>query len=221
MTDTWIDRLSEYLDGDLTDAEQVQLEDHLRVCDDCIATLQDLRAVVARAQGLEDRPPVAQLWSGIAERIGSERRPVGRTRVATGRSISFSIPQLLAAGIALMTISAGAAWLALRGSSPVEGSAIGAGPVQMTAQPVIDTDQYDAAIAELDHILAGHQDQLEPSTVQALEQSIAAIDEAIAEARAALAADPANLYLNSHLADTMRRKIHLLSRAAALTRATT
>ena len=39
---------------------------------------------------------------------------------------------------------------------------------------------------------------------------------AIAQAERALAADSANAYLNSHLADTMRRKLELLRQAAAL-----
>jgi hypothetical protein len=52
--------------------------------------------------------------------------------------------------------------------------------------------------------------------VDALERSLAAIDQAIVDAEAALAADPASPYLNEHLAGTLRRKIQVLSRAAAL-----
>jgi hypothetical protein len=86
---------------------------------------------------------------------------------------------------------------------------------------VVETAAYDETVAELEHILEQHREQLDPSTVEALEQSLAAIDEAINEARAALVSDPANAYLNVHLAETMQRKIHLLSRAAALVRAAT
>jgi hypothetical protein len=49
-----------------------------------------------------------------------------------------------------------------------------------------------------------------------LEQNLAVIDAAIAQARRAVAADSANLYLNSHLAATMRRKLELLRQAASL-----
>jgi len=48
-----------------------------------------------------------------------------------------------------------------------------------------------------------------------VEQNLATIDRAIAEARRALAADPNNLYLHDHLANTMRRKMGLLRRATA------
>ena len=43
------------------------------------------------------------------------------------------------------------------------------------------------------------------------------IDQAIAQARQALDADPANSYLSSHLVEARRRKLDLLRRATALT----
>ena len=43
MQDEWTDRLSEYLDGDLAEAERQALEAHLGVCEDCAATLEELR----------------------------------------------------------------------------------------------------------------------------------------------------------------------------------
>ncbi|MEZ5283571.1 MAG: hypothetical protein R2712_01935 [Vicinamibacterales bacterium] len=42
----------------------------------------------------------------------------------------------------------------------------------------------------------------------------APIGQAIQQARAALDADPANTYLNSHTADARRRKLELLRQAA-------
>jgi hypothetical protein len=52
--------------------------------------------------------------------------------------------------------------------------------------------------------------------VAAIEQSLQTIDQAIEQARQALAADPANTYLTGHLVETRRRKLELLRRAAAL-----
>jgi hypothetical protein len=47
-------------------------------------------------------------------------------------------------------------------------------------------------------------------------ESLQTIDRAITRAQAALAADPADAYLNAHLADTMRQKLELMRRAVAL-----
>ena len=44
MTDQWNDRLSEYIDDELTPAERVELEAHLATCRDC--TVEDRKSVV-------------------------------------------------------------------------------------------------------------------------------------------------------------------------------
>jgi RES domain-containing protein len=75
--------------------------------------------------------------------------------------------------------------------------------------------QYDAAIAELEQALAARRSSLDTSTVRVVEQNLAVIDRAIAEARRALAADPTDPYLHDHLASTMRRKMDLLRHVTA------
>jgi hypothetical protein len=71
-------------------------------------------------------------------------------------------------------------------------------------------------VADLERVLAGGRGQLDTTTIRVIEQNLAAIDQAIAQAQRALEADPANLYLNTHLAETMRRKLELLRQAATL-----
>jgi anti-sigma factor RsiW len=75
MTDRWMDRLSEYLDGDLAPGERTALEAHLADCHACRSTLHDLRQVVNRAHALVDR---RRAGSGEASRRGSAPRRAGR-----------------------------------------------------------------------------------------------------------------------------------------------
>ena len=212
MSDQWTDRLSEYLDGDLADHEKAALEDHLDTCAECGETLAGLRRVMMRARSLEDRPPSGDLWSGIAARIGAGPRR---------RRITFSIPQLLAAGIALAVLSGGGAWLLHPDPAGVAGVQRDAGsPAGVAVATVRSTGavarNYDSAVDDLERILAQGRGRLDSTTVRVLEQNLALIDRAIAQAQRAVAADSANLYLNTHLAETMRRKIDLLRQAAAL-----
>lgn len=72
MTDPWLDRLSDYLDGALEPHEREALEAHLPACTACQDVLDGLRQVVNRARRLEDRRPDADLWPGIASRIGAQ-----------------------------------------------------------------------------------------------------------------------------------------------------
>ena len=76
--------------------------------------------------------------------------------------------------------------------------------------------RYDEAIADLEQALNAGRGDLDPATIKILETNLTAIDTAIEQSRAALAADPANVYLNSHLAAARQRKLALLRRAASL-----
>lgn len=213
MSDRWMERLSEYLDGELPASDRAALEAHLETCNDCSTLLGELRRVVDRARVAEEYRPRRDLWPGIASRIGAT--PAASPRI--GRRWSFSLPQLAAAAILLMTLSGGAVWLLRSSVLPPA-----AGPIATVATPVASnasnraSQTYAAAVADLERVLAAGRGQLDTTTVRVIEQNLAAIDQAIAQAQQALLADPANLYLNTHLAETMRRKLDLLRQAATL-----
>ena len=216
MNDIWTNRLSEYIDGELNATEREALEEHLATCGQCYATLGDLRQVVARAKQLEDREPANDLWAGIRAGMTPARDAgVGRPAHGSKRRLSFSIPQLLAASIALVLVSGGGAWLALRQPGPTSPPDVIAGRETRRPQNVRDvnwTRSTDAAIADLQVALDQNEKRLDTATVRIVRQNLAIIDHAIADARAALDKDPGNTYLNLHLADTMRRKVELLRR---------
>ena len=75
---------------------------------------------------------------------------------------------------------------------------------------------YDAAVAELEDALASGRGRLDPRTLRVVEQNLRVIDRALDEARRAVAADPGNTWLRSHLAATMKRKVDLLRSATLL-----
>ena len=217
MSDRWMERLSEYLDGELPAPDRAALEAHLETCTDCSALLGELRRVVDRARVAAEYVPRRDLWPGIASRIGASAAASPRI----GRRWSFSLPQLAAAAILLMTLSGSAVWLLRSIALPPAG-----GPIATVATPAgtpvainasrSASQSYAAAITDLERVLAGGRGQLDTTTVRVIEQNLAAIDQAIAQAQRALLADPANLYLNTHLAETMRRKLDLLRQAATL-----
>jgi anti-sigma factor RsiW len=76
--------------------------------------------------------------------------------------------------------------------------------------------QYDAAVADLEKALQAGRGRLDTSTISIVERNLQIIDQAISQAREALAGDPANSYLSSHLVEARRRKLDLLRRATAL-----
>ena len=222
MSDAWTDRLSEYLDDELEPAEHAALQAHLASCTECATTLNELRAVAARAASLRPVPPAADLWPGVEARLG-QRPNVAAFRVRAVRRISFTVPQLIAASLALMVLSGGAVWLSHVGGPATQLPPVaatdraGVEKIEVEARPVALIDpRYDEAIRDLEAALAAGRSQLDPETVRILETNLQAIDRAIDQSRRALEADPADIYLNSHFAEARQRKLALLRRASAL-----
>ncbi len=221
MTDRWMDRLSEYLDGDLAPGERTALEAHLLECPACRTTMDQLRRVVTRAHALVDRPVAGDLWAGIASRIGAASPPIGDLHARrTRRQMSLSVPQLAAAAVLLLAAGAGVTALALQAPKGMPASVATTTPPALrvipTGLPSKAEASYDAAVRDLEQTLEAGRSRLSPKTVAVLERNLDRIDVAIEEARAALKADPANAYLNTHLANAMRQKLELLQRASTL-----
>ena len=242
MHQEWTDQLSDYLDGELSADERDAVEAHLRTCAPCAAVLDDLKRVVARAATAAARPPDADLWAGIAARIetggaASPGRvmPFGRREA---RRFTFTLPQLAAAAALLIAVSGGLAWNAAERIGAADPSVSVAQPPQTpqtadadAATPAAATGaaefarvenvgmadaQYDAAVADLEKALKDGRGRLDASTIAIVEHNLQIIDQAINQARDALAGDPANSYLSSHLVEARRRKLDLLRRATAL-----
>ena len=209
MHDEWNDRLSEYIDGELEPSERHALEAHLTDCTECRADVAALRAVVARAGSLTDTPPTSNLWPDIATRIGA--RPARRTTLAT-RRFAFTLPQLVAASLALIVASGGMVWLARMGGPSTDFPPV-LGEVRLAN---FGDAAFDEAVADLQQTLDAGRGRLDPETIRVLETNLEAIDRAITQCREALEADPSSVYLNTYLAETRRRKLELLRRATAL-----
>jgi tetratricopeptide (TPR) repeat protein len=223
--DAFTDRLSDYLDGeDLSARDRADIEAHLGTCSACQATLAELREVAARAASMPDAAPTADLWAGVAARLTpSAVLPFARPR---HRRFSFTLPQLVAAGFALMVLSGGLVWVMQlddpRASLP---PAVAYAPgtddaAQVSRSSVAFADpNYDQAIADLEQILETGRSRLDAETVRILEDNLRAIDQAIEQSRKALRSDPNSVYLNNHFAASRNRKLALLRRASALTMA--
>ncbi|MBI1799093.1 MAG: zf-HC2 domain-containing protein [Candidatus Eisenbacteria bacterium] len=264
MSEHWNDLISDYLDGVLATAERGAFEAHVAICGACARDLAALREVIARARALEGRAPDSDLWPSIRSRIEAADRaraargepalaaqgePVlvargepslaaragrGAFRFALPRRVQITMPQTIAAGLALILLSGGAVWWAMRGAGIIPSGPGAAAPVSaarpaagsaasLAALPAVDAGarlaayeaHYDQAIADLERTLEQHRSTLDTSTVRVVEQNLAIIDRAILQARRALEADPASPYLHEHLALEMKLKLNLLRRAAA------
>jgi negative regulator of sigma E activity len=178
--------------------------------------------ILARAiGGWREEMPSRDLWPGIAAQI--QQQPVAKTR-----QFAFTLSQLAMAASLLIAVASGLTYLAIT-RTPVNTTAAAAnGPViqayglpddqaggQIVQANFADA-QFNAAVSDLEKVLHDDRDRLDARTVQIIERNLKVIDAAINEARTALNEDPANPYLNSHLADARRRKLDLLRQATSL-----
>jgi hypothetical protein len=222
-TDPWLDRLSEYVDGDLDAATARDLEAHLATCAECRATREEIERVVARARRMRYRPPTHDLWSRIEPELASP--PVQAPLPAIGRRhVTMSIRRLAMAAAIVATLAGGLAWMiATRGA----GGAITVVRDTTTAAPApgvvppstLAVASYRKTAADLQRAFEAGRSTLRPETMRVIEENLRTIDIAIAQADSALRADPGSEYLNQYLAETMQRKLKLLRRAVEITTA--
>ena len=189
------------------------------------------------ATALAERSPTA---TAVSDR-SAEAFALRRGFALRTRRITFTLPQLAAAAVLVAAVSGGVV-LKFAGrpeglryetasdnrrdvqadSTPVAQPSRAAGDATAAEvdriAPVSMADaQYDAAVADLEGALKQGRGRLDAATIAIVEHTLEIIDQAIAQAREALSADPANTYLSGHLVEARRRKLDLLRRAAALT----
>ncbi len=89
-------------------------------------------------------------------------------------------------------------------------------PVANGGHVVSTAALYDHEITRLHSVIEQRRGELDPKTIAAIERSLAVIDTAIAQARSALAADPASRFLHGRLTDALDKKVELLRTTAML-----
>lgn len=208
--------LNDLVDGCLTSDESRALDMHLAECDRCRALRDAIRALSSEAASLpmESSPP-SDLWGDVASSIGRASSP--RRWYAAPR-------WLAAAALTLMALSSALTVLYLRNTG-ASGPSVAASPpardraAQTRVLPAAfaETERtYLTSVAEVEALVDAQRRTLTPETVAIVDRALATIDAAIAEARAALLADPANRALADLLETSYRQKLDLLRRTAGL-----
>jgi hypothetical protein len=180
----------------------------------------ELRVEAARLPVLR---PSHDLWDGIAARIDAP--PIALADRREVRPAWLAPSRLAAAAALLVAVTAGVTWqvashaaapaTTVAATAPTDG-AVDADATGSATSVVRLTGAYDQEIAELRAILALSTLPLDSSTVAIVDENLRVIDEAIAAARAALAADPASALLSQRLAGAYDMKLDLLRRLAAM-----
>ena len=213
-----LERLSALVDHELGAVESAEAERHLESCAACRGELARLRALLGRVAALPPSvEPPSEAWGAVRARL--------RPRPARGAWGSGPVHRGwswgLRAAAAILLVAASSAVTAVvlrshaRGTPERVAHTLPAGPVLPASARVMERS-YGGVVDELTATLAAQRGALAPGTIATLERSLRVIDQAITEARVALAADPANATLLDVLSANYQQKIELLRRVSEL-----
>lgn len=197
--DPWVDRLSEYVDGDVSDSDAAAISAHLESCEACRAAVRDLRSVVARlaADPSAETVRVPDGWTRLERELTLEGAVASRT---TGRHRAVSRrawPRLVfaaAASVAFLVTLAGGIWAgASLSDSP---STRLPGWMRHAIAGAMQRDRARANLAA-DQPSAPALDSLRRAR---MERALRTVEDALAAGTHALASDPDNETLGDYVA---------------------
>src|SRR5688572_2794868 len=217
--------IQELVDGTLGSIRAAELEQHLDGCAACRAFAADMQRIHDLGGSLDRLAPPAGVWLQVAGRLRQEGRVKDAPAPAKGRQSRYAV-LAIAAGL-LIAIGA-----SLVGLLPVLQSGAGTdqasveqpagnpsegGSVQSIEDHFRIAEQHmQAGIAKLEEAARADESVIDPQTAAMLKKNLEMIDQAIAESRAALRAEPQSTIARDSLFNALRRKVALLQDTIAL-----
>lgn len=209
--------INDYVDGALAPRERAEVGRHLDSCPACRLLVADLREVTRAAATLEQHEPPSRAWSRIERAIALEAgRAPGVARASRARWLAVAAALVLATFVGLRFSPFGA-----RRTTPDAPASI-AGGNAVNAADALETEMrqaeqhYEKAIKGLEEIANAEQGALDPGTAATLTRTLAVIDQAIGESRAAVRSQPASEPAQQSLIENFKAKIGLLQDTVAL-----
>jgi anti-sigma factor RsiW len=218
----YITSLQELVDGTIGSIRRAELQQHLATCEDCRAMLVDLERIRDAAASLDPIEPPDRVWLQIAGRLRQQGRIQEAPRAAARRryapALALAAALVLAIGASLLVIvsrtrqAPAPAPAATRTATAPDAAA-----VQAAANEVEEAQRkLEQAIGHLQQVADASLQAMDPKTAATLQKNLSIIDQAIAEERAAVKAEPMNVPARESLFEALKQKVILLQDTIAL-----
>jgi hypothetical protein len=214
------------VDGTIGSIRRAELEMHLVQCDDCRALLDDLRKIHDAAAALPVIEAPDRAWLQIAGRLRQEGRITSQApatvpkRRPIGVWLAAAAAIVIAAGTALVLLVPRTPPATQNAAAPASAPAGTAAPAPSVEEVQTKVDaaqaQFETAIAELEKVAKANQQALDPGTSATIEKNLNILDDAIAQNRAAVKAEPASVAARETLFEALRQKVTLLQDTISL-----
>ncbi|MCC7416855.1 MAG: zf-HC2 domain-containing protein [Acidobacteria bacterium] len=209
--------ISDLVDGALASDRHAEVERHLGSCVACRTLADELRAIHRAARALPAVEPPPDGWSRLEAAIegpadGAEiHAPWWRLNRTQRAWLGIAAAVLFAAGVIVRLGPLAPV------PAPPSAADAGAGSIETLESELRQAEEhYTKAISGLEQIASEGEGTLDPETAANLQKSLAVVDQAIDESRAAVRAEPGSEVAQTSLLDNFATKIALLQDTVAL-----
>jgi len=225
------DRLSDYIDGALSEQERIELERHMRECWSCWVMREDLLYIRQLSRELPDYEPSPQLWDRIVAAIASEN--ASRSSKAPLRMWRFRMRPAFALAAAILVAALAGALLQSRSPLPGSQNANLSAPVQwntlssslleiqptallLVHKPTIDSEIVEQRIEVLERQVQNRRALWDAETETCFRRCWEAIERSLSHCRYELERDPENAVLRELYLAALKAKLELLKHFSEL-----
>ena len=216
--------IQELVDGLLGPIRKAELQPHLDGCAACRALLADLQEIRRLAGTRARRAPPGGVWLQIAGRLRQEGRvqppPMPPSRRSVRPILAIAAGLIVAIGasfLLLMPFLGGSAETPPASETAAADNAASPEAVESIEDHFRLAEQHmQTGIAKLEEAASVDASVIDPQTAAMLRKNLELIDQAIAESRAALKAEPRSTIARDSLFNALRRKVALLQDTVAL-----
>ena len=220
----YLNSIQEMVDGTIGSIRRAELELHVDTCDACRGLLEDLQRIHDAAAALPVIHAPDRAWLQIAGRLRQEGRITDQAPVALpkrrpiGAWLAAAAAIVIAAGTALVLLVPRTPPATQTAAAPATAGTAAPAPSVEEVQTKVDAAQaqFETAIAELEKVAKANQQALDPGTSATIEKNLNILDDAIAQNRAAVKAEPASAAARETLFEALRQKVTLLQDTISL-----
>jgi anti-sigma factor RsiW len=216
----YLNAIHELVDGTLGQIRRSELELHLDSCDDCRALVADLREIADVSRSLGPIEPPARVWTQIATRLQQEGLVAGASGMGSwhrnATMLALAAALVLAVGASLFVLRPRQAPAPAPASETAAADPAPAPAGNVEAGDVVQSLEKSAANLETAVEQAKKLRALDPETTAALQGSIHVVNEALADTRARLNADPQDIAAQQSFYETLKQKIQFLQNTITL-----
>jgi len=218
------ERLSAFVDGDLSPNETAAVRAHAATCEPCTSAIADLRALVVNANALREPEPPPTLWPSIEGALDrtprwawlsiANWRPFGVGALAGAAAVVLLVivlPAVHGSGKRIPAAPPGAESVA----TSVAASAAATDPLlhEAEAEFAEAAAAYERSIAKLRTLLAREEARWSPHERSRMAERLARLDDSIARSRELASRTPGDSAGNEQLFAAYQQKIAFLAAA--------